>query len=187
MLAAFDVDNTMNTLFLESALFTKINSKNRDKYIDGRKPWEERVMNAMSMHPYTLEEVTNHIKTIGIVPGIAPMLNNLKDKGVDLIVLSGGSDLLVKIWLEQQQLGHIFQDIIANRMQESSGMLMYRPMTKVAPCIPSCRSHLCKRHLIDLYTKGKNYEQVFMVGDGENDYCAMQSIKSGGSMVRNSS
>lgn len=54
MLAAFDMDNTINTLFLESSVFEKINPLVRSKYIEGNKPWEERVMNAMSKHSYSL-------------------------------------------------------------------------------------------------------------------------------------
>lgn len=54
VLAAFDMDNTINTKFLESAVFEKINPISRDRYIEGKKPWEERVMNAMSMHSYNL-------------------------------------------------------------------------------------------------------------------------------------
>jgi hypothetical protein len=38
-LAAFDMDNTINTVFLEGAIFSKINSLVRDKYIKGKKPW----------------------------------------------------------------------------------------------------------------------------------------------------
>lgn len=147
-LAAFDMDNTINTRFLESAIFEKINPISRDKYIQGRRPWEERVMNAMSKHPYTLEEVTHHISKIGIVPGMKSLFSNLKSKGVDLIILSGGNDLMIKTYLEQQEINQYFSGIIANRMQESAGMLLYRPVSKLTPCVPSCKSHLCKKHYL---------------------------------------
>ena len=136
ILAAFDVDNTINTKFLESAVFEKINPLVRSKYVEGNKPWEERVMNAMSKHSYSLAEVTNHIKGIGIVPGMENMFSNLHSKGVDIIILSGGNDLMVKIYLEHWGLDKYFKQIIANRMQETNGQLMYRPVSKVAPCIP---------------------------------------------------
>ena len=162
-LAAFDMDNTINTVFLEGAIFEKINPLVRDKYINGKKPWEERVMNAMSKHTYNLQEVTNHIKKIGIVPGMKDMFFNLKSKGVELIILSGGNDLFVKTYLEQQGLSECFTSIIANRMQDSHGQLMYRPVAKAAPCIPACKNHLCKKHYLSEYTKGKNFDEVFVV------------------------
>lgn len=147
-LAAFDMDNTINTRFLEGAVFSKINPISVDKYVNGRKPWEERVMNAMSMHPYSLQDAKDHISQIGIVPGMKNMFANLKSKGVDLIILSGGSDLLIKIYLEQQGISQYFSAIVANRMQESAGMLVYRPVSKTAPCNPLCKGYLCKKHHI---------------------------------------
>lgn len=116
-LAAFDVDNTINTKFLESAVFEKINPIVRDKYIEGRKSWEERIMTATSKHPYTLQEVTDHIKNIGIVPGMKETFDNLKSKGVDIIICSGGNDLMIKIYLEQQGLNKHVSAILSNRMK----------------------------------------------------------------------
>ena len=122
-----------------------------------------------------------------IVPGMKDMFFNLKSKGVELIILSGGNDLFVKTYLEQQGLSECFTSIIANRMQDSHGQLMYRPVAKAAPCIPACKNHLCKKHYLSEYTKGKNFDEVFVVGDGENDFCAFCWIKSGGAMIRSPS
>ena len=166
VLAAFDVDNTINTYFLESLFFSKINASVRNKYMEGRKPWEERVSNAMSMHQYSLSDATEYVKGIGMVPGMKTTLENLKARDVDIIVLSGGSDLLVKLYLEHHGVSHYFKDIIANRLQESAGMLMYRPVPKVSPCLPQCKGYLCKHFYLTQYNKGRNYEQVYMVGDG---------------------
>lgn len=157
ILAAFDMDNTINTKVLESAIFEKINPMVRSKYIEGRKPWEERVMNAMSKHSYSLQEVTEHIKGVGLITGMKGMFANLKEKGVDIIILSGGNDLMVKIYLQQQGLDQYFSGIIANRLQESGGQLMYRPVSKVSPCISTCHNHLCKRHHLSEYVKAHKY------------------------------
>ena len=96
---------------------------------------------------------------------------------------------MVKIYLEQQGLTEYFSGIIANRMQESAGQLMYRPVSKINPCVPYCRSLLCKRFYLSDYVKGKGYDKVFMVGDGDNDYCAFSWIKKGkgAAMIKGSS
>ena len=43
---------------------------------------------------------------------------------------------------------------------------MYRPVAKLTPCIPECKNYLCKKHYLSQYVKDKNFDKIFMVGDG---------------------
>jgi phosphoglycolate phosphatase-like HAD superfamily hydrolase len=44
------------------------------------------------------------------------MLNNLNSKGVENIIISGGNDLFIKIYLKEHGLDKYFSAIIANKM-----------------------------------------------------------------------
>lgn len=56
------------------------------------------------------------------------MLINLNRKGVENIIISGGNDLFIKIYLEQNGLDKYFSAIIANKMTEINGKLVYKPL-----------------------------------------------------------
>lgn len=43
---------------------------------------------------------------------------------------------------------------------------MYSPAVKTSECVPLCKGYFCKRHHLSEFVKSKNYEKVFMVGDG---------------------
>lgn len=117
----------------------------------------------------------------------------LKDKGVDLIIISDSNQVYIETvlkvlfivdmyLLKANGMIDVFDRIITNPAWfDDSGKLnvkRYYDVSQPHECINKCAVNLCKGKELLVHRTSKTYEKIIYCGDGFNDYCP--STKLGG-------
>lgn len=160
VLSVFDMDSTIAQSFIEQCLFYSVPEHERYHYAKLTVPWPHILKIAMDKYPVRGQEVQERLKHIKLVHNIKEVLDYLKGKGSELIVLSGANDHMCWEYLKYHNIDTYFSRVIANKMSYFQHEDRYElELPEVRKCrVPYCGRAPCKKHELTKYSEENKFD-----------------------------
>lgn len=123
------------------------------------------------------KDIKNLLENLTISRGFLQLLNYLKPKNAEKIIVSDANSLFINWILEKNGLTY-FDKIFTNPAQIQDGVIKTTHYHQ-HDC-KFCPASMCKKTIVQSYLNEKqiNYRKLIYIGDGSNDYCPLHLLKS---------
>jgi pyridoxal phosphate phosphatase PHOSPHO2 len=95
-----------------------------------------------------------------------------------VVVVSGSLDIIIEWVLEYNGYRNLVKHIYCNEARKDSSSFIKFVEKETKSC-EICNFSMCKALVINDVLSKNNFEKIFYVGDGLNDYCAALKLKDG--------
>ncbi len=114
----------------------------------------------------SVKEIGAVVRSTELVPGAAETISELKDRGMEVAILSGGIDLLAADIAERVNIDYV----LTNELEVENGLLTGRVRVRVGwgEKVEEIKEIL--RHF------GTSFERTVFVGDGRNDVSVFKKV-----------
>jgi len=133
----------------------------------------------------TRDDIEGALKIMPMHPAMVRAVKNLKERGkTTFFCLSNANSVYISTVLESKGLSNLFDEIVTNPAEwDSSGLLRVRrridPSGPQHACTVGCSPNLCKGDELDAFlARHGDYDRIFYVGDGSNDFCPVLRLRS---------
>lgn len=178
------VDENSDTWVIRCLPHQSLPDSVEDTYRKGH--WTEfmgKVMKYIGEQGVSEDSIRSMMETIPFTPGMTDLLTFiLQNKStVDCIVLSDANTLFIDWALHAAGLRAAVDQIFSNPAKFNESGYMEVQHYHAHDC-RRCPVNLCKRKVLELYLSqrsdgGVEYERVFYVGDGGNDFCPTACLR----------
>lgn len=124
------------------------------------------------------QDIKNFLENLTISKGFVNLLNYLKPKNAEKIVVSDANSLFINWILEKNGFPSYFNKIFTNLARIQNGRIKTAHYHK-HDC-KLCPASMCKKTIVKSYLNEKkiNYRKLIYIGDGWNDFCPLYLLKS---------
>jgi 2,3-diketo-5-methylthio-1-phosphopentane phosphatase len=172
-LLVFDLDNTILANTTDYKVIDLLPECHRDDYSTSKNwaTYMQKKYHLLKDH-VSIDQVKQCILNMELNDGFSELFNHLRlnKHRYECIIVSGSNTLYLEWLISHHGLSDIFSNFyanIANTCEEN--FISISPYHK-HDC-DACDESICKRVLLGEYLRGREYERIFYVGDGENDMC----------------
>lgn len=131
----------------------------------------------------TRDQIVKEITSIPEVPGMIALIRRLVDMDFDVIIISDSNMEFIRCWCKANGIASLIHTVYSNPANfNDNGLLTIKPFHKQTTCSMS-QMNLCKGQVLNEHIERKTsmdgcgYEKVFYVGDGNNDYCPITTLR----------
>ena len=183
----FDFDQTIIDSDSEFSMVEKLapdlyKEYNGDLYV--KENWIEfnnYIYTRIVQNGYTYEDVRNYLQSLKLSPNMKELFNYLKqnkDK-YEVIILTGNNDQVVDIVLSSHKIKDCFAHILCNKsIRDEKNIFKIWAINDKYEICENDKPFLCKSLFFEDFMKDKkdNYDKIFYVGDGYNDFCISKKL-----------
>lgn len=127
-------------------------------------------------------EIVAAITSIPEVTGMVELIQNFTKMNFEIIIVSDSNTEFISRWLEANGITTLISNVYSNPGTfDEKDLLTIRPFHKQTTCRMSqmnlCKGQVLEEHIARHTAAGGNYDKVFYVGDGNNDYCPITKLR----------
>ncbi|XP_041833572.1 pyridoxal phosphate phosphatase PHOSPHO2 [Melanotaenia boesemani] len=148
--------------------------------------WTEymgRVMNHIGDQKISHDSIRSVMETIPFTAGMTDLLTFISENKntIDCIVISDSNTMFIEWILKASGLQTAVDQVFTNPAKFNESGYMEVQCYHSHDC-QKCPINLCKRRVLELYLskqadEGVEYERIFYVGDGGNDFCPTACLR----------
>lgn len=139
--------------------------------------YSQRIMTFLNKSGATEDAIQAAIEQIPSSPGIAAILDFLLARDdFECVIISDANSYFIETWLGHIGAHKLFTKVFTNPSEfDTNGCLILRPFHSHS--CPNCPKNMCKQVILRDYMskrvkeQGEPFQNVFYMGDGENDIC----------------
>lgn len=135
------------------------------------------IMTFLNQCGVTKDAIRATIEQIPVSPGGAALLDFLlAQDDFECVVVSDANLYFIETWLRHAGAHKLFTEVFTNPAEfDTNGRLVLSPFHSHS--CPKCPENMCKQAILRDYMsrrvkeRGKPFQKIFYIGDGENDIC----------------
>ncbi|KAF7704896.1 probable phosphatase phospho1 isoform X1 [Silurus meridionalis] len=137
----------------------------------------QNIMTFLNKCGITEDTLSTALQQVPPSPGVSALLDFLSARGdFECVVVSDANSYFIETWLRHIGVHKLFTKVLTNPADfDAHGRLVLHPF-HTHSC-PKCPVNMCKQTILRDYTskrekeRGKPFQKIFYIGDGENDIC----------------
>lgn len=127
-------------------------------------------------------EIVAAITAIPEVTGVGELIRNLVDMNFEVIIISDSNMEFIQCWCEANGISKLIDKVYSNPASfNEDGLLTIQPFHKQTTCSMSqmnlCKGQVLEEHIARKATNEIDFDKVFYIGDGGNDYCPITRLR----------
>lgn len=179
------VDETSDDLVVLAAPGQHLPDWLKDTYQPGHyNEYMKRVLAYLAEQGVTESDIRGVIEKIPATPGMHTLFQFLRTRppqDFEVVLVSDANTFFIESWLRRAGARQLFHRIFTNPATfNKDGQLVLRAFHS-HDCV-RCPNNMCKQKVVRDYVarrtqeRGRNYQRLFYVGDGANDFCPALSL-----------
>lgn len=186
-LAAFDFDHTIVNENTDTVVRRLLPKADILPYSDNKwKCWTyymQDIFIKLNEKNISKSAITSEIHKIPPVKGMDSLIKTLQTElNFDVIIISDSNTYFIDEWLSTIGLRKHVSQIFSNPASFVDNLLEIKPYQEQTECKLSA-FNMCKYKILEEFigkqkSNGIDYTQVYFMGDGRNDYCAIKHLTS---------
>ena len=161
------------TLFENDDISKQLKNKYKD-FLD----YSEALFHKLKEENITFEKIKVAIENGGLNEKMSEFVKFIEYKKdiFETAVLSANTDILIKCVLDHNNIK--FDNIYSHKGNIEDNYLIFSRENSLHE-VNCCQFRLCKGIVLSKILEKNNFEKVFFIGDGLNDYCAARYLRKG--------
>ncbi|XP_063421098.1 probable phosphatase phospho2 [Mytilus trossulus] len=128
------------------------------------------------------EDIRKCMEEIPLTEGMADLLKYCNDKSYEIIIISDSNSVFIDMILEHTQLQKMVTKVFTNPAHfDDTGCLKIEYYHHQDWCdlstINLCKGNILQSYLEKRGEEGINFDYIFYIGDGTNDFCPALTLK----------
>ncbi|KAF6197914.1 hypothetical protein GE061_007656 [Apolygus lucorum] len=182
LLLAFDFDHTIIDDNSDTVVRGLLKEKPTTSYSScGWTSYMQEIFTMLAAQGTTESQIRKAVVDLREVEGFSDLMESLQDLDAEVIIISDSNEYFIHHWLVGKGIVEKVKKVFTNPAKFVGGELKIEKY-HVQDWCQNSTENLCKGYILENYINerkcdGVVFDQVFYIGDGQNDYCPSTKLR----------